>query len=107
VQIAVDVTAAPGARSNPLPVALAASAAGGDPRVRLSLPRATRVHLAVFDLRGRRVRNLLDGELVPAGDHDIDWDGRSADGRSAASGVYLVRVSTPAGAASTRVSLIR
>jgi len=48
--------------------------------------------LTVYDLRGRMVRELLDGSLQPAGRHTSTWDGRDADGRSVPTGVYLVRL---------------
>src|SRR5690606_4911432 len=47
--------------------------------------------LEVFDLLGRRVRVLVDGEQN-AGSHTAAWDGRDAAGRAVASGVYLVRL---------------
>ncbi len=49
--------------------------------------------LAVYDLRGRRVRTLADGDL-PAGRHRADWDGRDDRGQAAAAGVYLIRLSS-------------
>jgi len=48
-------------------------------------------HLSVFDLRGALVRRLHRGEL-PAGRHEIVWDGLDDRGRSVASGVYFVRL---------------
>ncbi|MBU0740889.1 S8 family serine peptidase [bacterium] len=47
--------------------------------------------LAIFDLRGREVRRLLDGRALPAGRHQVAWDGRDAAGRALASGLYLYR----------------
>jgi Zn-dependent metalloprotease len=52
--------------------------------------------LEVFDVRGRRVRDLLGGTLA-AGHHQIGWDGRDARGERVPAGVYLVRLRTPAG----------
>jgi YVTN family beta-propeller protein len=49
------------------------------------------VELAVFDSSGRRVDVLQEGE-ADAGRHEIPWDGRTAQGRPAASGVYFVRL---------------
>lgn len=48
--------------------------------------------LTVFDLRGRMVRELLDGRLLPAGRHTAVWDGRDARGHAAPAGLYLVRL---------------
>jgi len=46
------------------------------------------VSLTVYDLRGRRVRTLIDSELEP-GNHRIQWDGRDHRGRTVSSGIYL------------------
>lgn len=74
--------------------------------IRCAVPRAGRVVVAVFDLRGRRVRTLLDGPLEAAV-HEIAWDGRDGDGRAAASGAYVVRMVAPGGAASAKLMLVR
>jgi hypothetical protein len=48
------------------------------------------VDVAVFDLAGRRVRQIATG-FQPAGRHDAEWDGRSAAGQLVQGGVYYVR----------------
>lgn len=53
------------------------------------LPAGTQVDMAVYDLRGRRVRVLLQG-LQEAGTHEAVWDGTAADGEEAVSGVYIL-----------------
>jgi Bacterial Ig domain/Right handed beta helix region len=60
-------------------------------RFRFDLPEAGRVSLTVFDLRGRRVRTLVEGRYPPGG-FVVDWYGRNDQGRSVSSGVYLVRL---------------
>ncbi len=55
----------------------------------LSRPGHTR--LEIYDLRGRRVRRLLDAALV-AGDHAEVWDGRDDEGGTVPSGVYFIRL---------------
>ncbi|MFA7331221.1 MAG: C10 family peptidase [Candidatus Delongbacteria bacterium] len=76
----------------------------GNPRIRLAcrLETAARARLEVFDLGGRRVALLHDGPL-PAGASQLDWI------PTAASGLYLARLSLPgSGAAvSTRLLLLR
>jgi parallel beta-helix repeat protein len=49
------------------------------------------VRLAVYDLSGRLVRSLVDGEQ-PAGKHVAVWDGRDDRGRELGSGVYFYRL---------------
>jgi hypothetical protein len=70
----------------------------------LSLPGQAR--LDVYDLRGRRVRSLLD-EPRSIGVHRAVWDGRDGRGRAVASGLYLVRLQTRSGTSTERVTLVR
>ena len=64
-----------------------------NPRItlRFDLPAAGTVRLAVYDIAGRLVRVLVEGERA-AGIHEAVWDGRDATGRSAPSGSYLARL---------------
>jgi len=66
---------------------------------------AVSVDLAVFDVAGRRVRQLVNG-AVPAGSHDVSWDGRSDAGSRAAAGVYFVKLETSSGASTRKVLLM-
>lgn len=54
----------------------------------LDLTASGHVRLIVYDVAGRQVRILTEGEL-PAGRHDVTWDGRDSNGRAVASGVYM------------------
>jgi agmatine/peptidylarginine deiminase len=58
---------------------------------RFELKYPDRVQLAVYDVRGRLVRRLVDGQR-PAGATEIDWDGRDDDGRPVPAGVYFFRL---------------
>jgi len=64
--------------------------------IAFDLPAAGEVTLTVHDLRGRHVRALVGGAL-PAGRHEVRWDGRDAQGNPAASGIYMVNLATPDG----------
>ena len=61
--------------------------------IALNVPRAGKVRLRVFDVRGRAIRTLVDGDMT-AGLHRISWNGRNDDGHAVASGVYLAQVRT-------------
>jgi hypothetical protein len=50
-----------------------------------------RVHLDVYNVAGQRVRSLLDA-LQPAGYHRIQWNGMTAEGGPAATGVYIIQM---------------
>jgi|GEM_PF-5890390 len=56
--------------------------------IRFALPSDSRVSLIVYDIAGRQVRTLVDGE-VRTGEHEIQWDGRDQTGTYAASGLYF------------------
>jgi hypothetical protein len=86
--------------------AVAPYPAAGPAALRFSLPRAADVALAVFDLSGRRVRELVRGPL-PAGTHVARWDGRDAAGRAVASGFYFARLEGAGEAATGRILVLR
>ena len=52
---------------------------------------AARVSLSVYDVLGRRVRQLWQGPLG-AGAHRFTWDGRDEEGKGVAAGVYIYKV---------------
>ena len=67
---------------------------------------AATARLAVYDVRGRLVRMLLDGPL-PAGPRTVRWRGRDDTGRPAASGAYFCRLDAGGRNAMTRITLVR
>jgi beta-glucanase (GH16 family) len=85
---------------------VAPNPAAGQARLAFELPRAMPVLLRVHDVAGRPVRTLARGDLA-AGRHAAQWDGRDADGRLVAEGVYVVVLETPEGRRSRRMTLLR
>jgi hypothetical protein len=80
--------------------------ARGGARFRFRLPAAASVSLALFDPAGRRVRVLDDGERG-AGEHEVAWDGRDAEGRAVSAGLYFVRLEAARLTAVTRLVVTR
>jgi hypothetical protein len=72
-----------------------------------SLERDARVELVVFDLRGRKVRTVVDTQLS-AGNYvnAFAWDGRDDQGRPATSGTYFYRLTTDDGFSQSRKMLL-
>ena len=62
-------------------------------RISYRVERQEPVRLQVFDLTGRWVRTLVDGEFS-AGEHVVIWDGRDDRLRAVPSGVYFCRMSS-------------
>jgi hypothetical protein len=56
--------------------------------LRYDLPENSRVKLMIYDLLGRKVRTLVQGEET-AGFKQAVWDGTDDGGRPVAAGVYL------------------
>jgi flagellar hook assembly protein FlgD len=79
-----------------------------DTSIRFAIPEGPvrPVSLRVYDLSGRLVRTLADGEL-DAGYHSLSWDGRDGDGRAVAAGVYLTRLSTGADVSNGKLVYLR
>ena len=74
-------------------------------RVAFDVPHASaRIRLGIYDLGGRSIRTLLDGERA-AGSHVLVWDGLDASGRRALAGVYFCRLEA-SGTVSTRKVLL-
>jgi hypothetical protein len=81
----------------------------GSCEIHLRAPASRSAVVEVFDVRGRRVRRLLDAADRRSGPDGavLPWDGRDEAGRRVPTGVYLVESSSPAGEESYRVVLIR
>ena len=104
---------------SPLAVALPASApqalrmgaihpnpSRGALEIPFTLPRGGAIRLALFDLAGRRVRQLLD-QTETAGTHRVTWDGLTEAGQPASTGVYLVRCESGGQIETRRIQLLR
>ena len=58
----------------------------------LALPTGAKdVDLTIYNVLGQPMRQLWTGPL-PAGEHELTWDGRDAQGRPVATGVYVYRL---------------
>jgi len=61
------------------------------------------VRLQVHDVAGRLVRTLLDQPVAGGSSGTLRWDGRTAEGRPLAAGVYFLRLVGASGAAVRQV----
>jgi len=74
--------------------------------VRYEMTQPGDVNLSVFDAQGRRVRKLTRG-VRDAGQHVIEWNGRSDSGRKVESGVYFLKLELGTETRSRRVTVLR
>ncbi len=78
----------------------------GSVRFAFEMPRGGEAVVNVFDLAGRRVASIPD-RATHAGRRSVEWDGRTADGSLATTGVYFARLVTPYGTAARQFTLMR
>jgi hypothetical protein len=64
------------------------------------------VWLAVFNATGQRVRSLVE-KSMPAGEHQIRWDGRDGTGRTVSSGPYIARLISGSRMATRKMILVK
>jgi hypothetical protein len=62
-------------------------------RLSWELAVPAQVHCAVFDVRGRCLRTLLDAHQM-AGRHELVWRGAGHAGQRLPTGVYFIRLQT-------------
>jgi hypothetical protein len=74
--------------------------------VEMSLASGGMVKLAVYDVQGRQMKNLVDGYQL-AGRRIVNWDGRNDAGMSLAAGVYVIRMEAGGAVMSRRVAVVR
>lgn len=75
-------------------------------RIAFEMHSAGEATARIFDVRGRRVAEIAQ-HFFAAGPARLEWDGTTETGREAPSGVYFVRIATPAGEATRKVLLAR
>jgi hypothetical protein len=72
-----------------------------------ALAREAPVELAIYNVMGQLQRRLLGGATLPAGGHEVAWDGRDDTGRELSSGIYLVRFVSGRDVSMRRLVLVR
>jgi len=85
-------------RPNPAP---------GVASIRFHLPGTERASLAVFDVGGRKVRTIVDGQRFPSGLHELQWRGDDERGDPVQAGVYFVRLDGAGGKEILKLLLTR
>ena len=74
--------------------------------IRYSLPRVTLVRIVIYDVNGRLVRRLVDGN-EPAGERTVTWDGRDDRGAFVGSGVYVYALEADGTRLTRKMSLLK
>jgi len=75
--------------------------------ISFELPSSGPVSLKIFDVSGRLVDTLVDGEVLAAARHDIVWRGCDSVGRTVAAGVYFYRLEAGDFSDTRRMTLVK
>ena len=78
----------------------------GAASLHLTLPADGHYELAVYDVLGRRIKNLINDYRV-AGSNDIIWDGTDDVGAGVCSGTYFVRLMGDTGSSTIKMHLLK
>ncbi len=74
--------------------------------IAFELPEPAAARMRIFNILGQRVRTIFDGDL-PAGRHEMFWDGTDDLRLPVAAGVYFYEISTPFGVGRKKMLLLR
>jgi hypothetical protein len=74
--------------------------------IEFSLPQSGPVSLVIYDIQGREVRRLLDGNLE-AGAHSVIWNGLNDYDGPVSSGIYFYRLVSNNSTQTNRMTLLK
>jgi hypothetical protein len=74
--------------------------------IEFSLPQRGPVSLVIYDIQGREIRRLLDGNFE-AGSHGIIWNGINDSNTLVSSGIYFYRLNSSNATQTNRMTLLR
>lgn len=70
------------------------------------LPKRMKVSLVIYDVLGKKVRTLLDGDQNP-GAHKVYWNGTNDYGQVVSSGIYFYRLEAESFTATRKMMLMK
>ena len=57
------------------------------------LPERSKIRLEIFDIKGARVKNLVNG-IMPRGQHSIKWDLKDDNQKEVSAGIYIYKITS-------------
>ena len=70
------------------------------------LSEASMVQISIYDMRGRKIRNLVNSHK-PAGKYSVTWDGCDSRKVRVSTGVYLIKMKANEFSASRKILLVQ
>lgn len=76
--------------------------------ISFTLPAWSVVSLKIYNVLGRKVATLIDGQTMPDGvTHSVQWDGTTETGAGVSSGVYFYRLAVGGRVETRKMMLVR
>jgi hypothetical protein len=74
--------------------------------IKLELAEAGKIELAVYNIKGQKVKTLLDCTTEP-GTYECNWNGKDEMGKSVTSGQYVVKLQQNGKETATKIMLLK
>jgi len=58
---------------------------------------SSNIHLEIYNIKGQRVRTLINNQTKEGGYYEVIWDGRDDNGHCLGSGIYFIKLRTEKG----------
>jgi flagellar hook assembly protein FlgD len=75
--------------------------------IEFSIAKRSNVRLVIYDITGRIVRTLIDGQEFEPGLYRVQWNGKNDYGEYVASGIYIYRLRAGSFIATRKMVLAR
>ncbi len=75
-------------------------------KIRFTIPENNAVKLTIYDVKGRRIRTLVNGPLQ-ANHYEVQWNSKNDQGQSVASGVYFYKLEAGAYTKTRKMVLLK
>ena len=75
--------------------------------ISFSINERDAVSVEIFNLKGQKVRTLINNQVFDPGMHSVVWNGRDNQSREISSGVYFYRVSYQGQVQTRRMMMIK
>ena len=76
-------------------------------QIRFSIGGEEAVKLIIYDMMGRQVQTLINGDSFSAGYHIVNWNGLDSKGQKVPSGVYIYRIKAGSFIADKKMLLVK
>lgn len=74
--------------------------------IKLELAEAGKIELAIYNIKGQKVKTLLDCTTAP-GTYECNWNGKDESGKSVSNGQYIVKLKQNGKETATKIMLLK